>query len=86
MSTQELIIIPEQLLATQLRGEYPALLDMPTAAAYLAGHIPCTQLIPIGDLIKNAVANRPMNGLELNDALLRHIPVTASRAGTLRAA
>ena len=86
MPTEESIINPDQLHATQLRGEYPALLDMRTVAAYRAVHIPYTQLIPIGGLITNAVANRLMNGLELNDALLMHISVTANRAGTLRAA
>ena len=58
MATPISTITPEQLHAAQLRGDRPALLDVRTAAEYLAGHIPGAQLLPVGELRSDEVTRR----------------------------
>jgi rhodanese-related sulfurtransferase len=65
MSMHNPDITIRQLHAAQLRGESPALLDVRSAAEYRAGHIPGAQLIPIEELVPEAVPrkfNRPCVG------------------------
>jgi rhodanese-related sulfurtransferase len=58
MTTQTPTITPEQLHAAQQRGDMPALLDVRTAAEYRAGHIPGSQLLPVGELRPEEVTRR----------------------------
>ena len=58
MATPISTITPEQLHAAQLRGDRPVLLDVRTAAEYHAGHIPGSQLFPIGELRPDEVTRR----------------------------
>ena len=65
MSMRNSDVTIRQLHAAQLRGESPALLDVRSAAEYRAGHIPGAQLIPIEELVPEAVPrkfNRPCVG------------------------
>jgi rhodanese-related sulfurtransferase len=74
-------VTPEKLRAAQMGKQHPALLDVRTVAEYRAGHIPGAELIPLGELVPDAVANRFGNpGPGLTETLYITC-ISGSRAG-----
>lgn len=58
MTTQISTITPEQLQEAQRKGRYSPVLDVRTTAEYRAGHIPGAQLIPLDELVPEAMEKR----------------------------